>query len=71
MQHIANMELSKTVRGLLLQNLKKIGYLENPDVKEKLIVKIIRLDGFLWTGSRIGTSCGLLSVGFHEVTILS
>jgi len=36
-----------------------------------MILKVIRLDGFLWTVPRTRTSCVLLSAGFHEVTILS
>jgi hypothetical protein len=71
MQHVAHMELSKINRGLLLENRKKTDYLENPCVKEKMIFNVILLDGFLLTDPRTGTSCGLLSIGFHEVTILS
>lgn len=65
------MEVSKINQGLLLENLKKVDYLETPGVKEKMILKVIRLDGFLLTGPRTWTSCGLLSVGFHEVIIVS
>jgi hypothetical protein len=68
---IAHMELRKINQGLLLENLKKIGYLEKPSVKENMILKVIRLDGFLLTGPKTRTTCGLMSIGFHEVTILS
>lgn len=71
MKHVAHMELSKINRRLLLENLKKIDYLENPSVKEKMILKVIRLDELLLPGPKTRTSCGLLSVGFLEVTILS
>jgi len=42
MQHIAHTEQSKIERGLLLGNLKKRDYLENPGVKEKMILKVTR-----------------------------
>jgi len=65
------MELNKINRGSLLENLRKIDYLEKTGVEENMILKVFRLDGFQWTGPRTRTICVLLSVGFYEVTILS